>query len=123
MPDDPRESSFMLTAEVQLKRLQALVGTLEKRSHRQRRGQVIQGVLILVLVVVCGVLGRVVIAQHQSSVQSCQAGNTFKAADAQHWALFIQIALKGNTKPEAHAAAQLLLDGIDKSDQPRNCGS
>jgi len=130
MPSDPRESSFMLTAAAQLEYLKAIVSTLttakeglQRSTRRHRIGMIIQGVLLLALGAVSGTLLHVVDAQHQATVQVCQGGNSYKAADEQHWALFIQIALRGNPDPKAHVAGKQLLDGIAKSDQPRNCGS
>jgi len=130
MPSEPSESSFMVTAAAQLEDLKSIVGTLttakeglQRSTRRHRIGMTIQGALLVLLAGVSGVLAHVVVAQHQATVQVCQGGNSYKAADEQHWALFIQIALRGNPDPKAHAAGKLLLDGIAKSDQPRNCGS
>lgn len=109
MPTDPKESSFMVAAEVQIDKL--------VRANRWQRA------LLAVVVVVVVLLGWVVWRQHQEANAACQSGNSYKHSDDQIWNYFIGVLVQNSKDPSAAGKAQVIENHIAQLDAPRDCAS
>jgi hypothetical protein len=59
----------------------------------------------------------------QGSIASCEAGNLRAATDAANWNYFIDILVKGDTKPADLAEVKVIKAHIAKADASRDCNA
>lgn len=110
MPDDSRESSFIMAAEHQVDRL--------VRAARWSR------IAIIVLVVAVLGLGFLYWQQRDIIHSACEGGNSYKAAQTQIWDKLFALSF-GYKAPDKHSEVYKLdeefLSYVSATNAPKNC--
>lgn len=121
MPNDPRESSFMMAAQDQLNQIfaeNAAITAAYNGMVKSNRRQKIYTYITAAVVILMAVLFW---QQHQQVIGNCEAGNDFRAGQTQNWATFIGIATQGSNDPATLAKGAQLLKAVEATDAPRAC--
>jgi hypothetical protein len=92
----------------------ALVARME-RALRFYRYTAIAGAAVIALMIAGGV------GLYETQQQQCQAGNSYRAADAANWDDVLAITFDGSADPRAAVAAGRIRSAIHHRDAPRAC--
>lgn len=110
---------------------EAQIDRLIKANKRHKVGIWIQGVLIVALCVVAGILSFVVIDQHNTDAQQrhdvvaqCEAGNSYRAGQTEIWNKLFALSFgykAPNKNSEVYKLDNEFLNYVHQVDAPRDC--
>lgn len=86
-----------------------------ERALRFYRYAAVAGAAVIALVILGGV------GLYETQQQQCQAGNSYRAADAANWDDVLAIVFGGSADPRAAVAAGRIRAAIHHRDAPRAC--